>query len=56
MRQSGVPEVLVEWLASLNALVAAGYAAGISPDLQVLLGRPAIGFERFVSDHLAAWK
>ncbi len=56
MRQSGMPEVLVEWLGSLNALVAAGYAAGISPDLQALLGRPAIGFERFVADHLAAWK
>lgn len=55
MRRSGMPEVLAEWLGSLNALVAAGYASGISPDFKALLGRPAIGFERFVADHLAAW-
>lgn len=56
MQQSGMPAVLVEWLGSLNALVAAGYAAGISPDVRALLGRPAIGFERFAADHLEAWK
>jgi uncharacterized protein YbjT (DUF2867 family) len=55
MRQSGMPATLVDWLGSLNALVAAGYASGISPDVATLLGRAPISFERFAADHLDAW-
>jgi uncharacterized protein YbjT (DUF2867 family) len=56
MRQSGMPEAVVDWMGSLNALVAAGYAAGVSPDVATLLGRAPISFERFVADHLQAWR
>jgi uncharacterized protein YbjT (DUF2867 family) len=56
MQGSGMPPSLVDWLASLNALVAKGYAAGISPDVATLLGRAPISFERFAADHLAAWR
>ncbi len=55
MAQMGMPESLVEWLDSLNALVSAGYAAAISPDVQNLLGRAPIGFRRFVQDFQGAW-
>ena len=39
MVQMGMPEPMVEWLDSLNAIVSAGFAAAISPDVQTLLGR-----------------
>jgi uncharacterized protein YbjT (DUF2867 family) len=55
MRESGVPELVLDCLVSLNALISAGYAAAISPDVQHLLGRAPITFERFANDHLGAW-
>ena len=55
MAQMGMPDALVEWLASLNALVSAGYAGGISPDVQTLLGRAPIEFRQFVQDFKGAW-
>ena len=55
MAQMGMPDSMVEWLDSLNALVSAGYASGISPDVQSLLGRAPIGFRRFVQDFQGAW-
>jgi uncharacterized protein YbjT (DUF2867 family) len=56
MRQSGMPDLVVDWLASLNALVAAGHAAAISPDVPALLGRQPITFARFAADHRDAWR
>ena len=56
MVQMGMPEVLVQWLDSLNAIVSAGYAGAISPDVQSLLGRSPIGFRQFVKDYQGAWK
>jgi uncharacterized protein YbjT (DUF2867 family) len=55
MAQMGMPDALVEWLASLNALVSAGYAGAISPDVQTLLGRAPIEFRQFVQDFKGAW-
>ena len=55
MAQMGMPESLVDWLDSLNALVSAGHAAGISPDVQTLLGRAPIGFRQFVQDFREKW-
>jgi uncharacterized protein YbjT (DUF2867 family) len=55
MAQMGMPDALVEWLASLNALVSAGYAGAISPDVQTLLGRAPIGFRQFVQDFKGSW-
>ena len=56
MRQMGMPDALVDWLASLNALVSAGHAAAISPDAARLLGRAPITFAQFAADHRAAWQ
>ena len=55
LAQMGMPPAIVEWLASLNALVSAGYAGGISPDVQNLLGRAPIGFRQFAQDYKASW-
>jgi uncharacterized protein YbjT (DUF2867 family) len=51
-----MPAVLVDWMDSLNTLVGMGYAAGISPDVQQLLGRAPIGFAQFAKDHASAWQ
>jgi hypothetical protein len=51
-----MPAVLVDWMDSLNTLVGMGYAAGISPDVQQLLGRAPIAFEQFAKDHVSAWQ
>ncbi len=56
IEQMGLPGPVVEWLASLNALVAAGHAGAISPDVQNLLGRAPVGFAQFVRDYQAAWQ
>jgi uncharacterized protein YbjT (DUF2867 family) len=53
--QMGMPEKIVEWLDSLNAIVSAGYAGAISPDVQTLLGRAPIGFSQFAKDYQGAW-
>ena len=55
MVQMGMPEKIVEWLDSLNAIVSAGYAGAISPDEQTLLGRAPIGFRQFANDYKRAW-
>lgn len=51
-----MPGVLVDWMDSLSTLVGMGYAAGISPDVQTLLGRAPITFAQFAKDHAPAWK
>lgn len=56
MRQMGMDDWLVDALMSLNRLIAAGHAAGISPDTERLLGRPPIGFARFAADNADRWR
>jgi uncharacterized protein YbjT (DUF2867 family) len=51
-----MPPALVEWMTSLNRIVTAGYAAGISPDTRQLLGRAPTTFEQFAKDYVAAWR
>jgi uncharacterized protein YbjT (DUF2867 family) len=55
MVQMGMPEKIVEWIDSLNAIVSAGHAGAISPDVQNLLGRAPIGFRQFARDYQGAW-
>jgi uncharacterized protein YbjT (DUF2867 family) len=51
-----MPAPLVDWMDSLNTLVGLGYAAGVSSDVQSLLGRAPIRFEQFAKDHATAWR
>jgi uncharacterized protein YbjT (DUF2867 family) len=55
MAGMGMPGWIVELLDSLNRIVAAGYAAGVSPDAAQLLGRAPITAKAFAQDHVAAW-
>jgi uncharacterized protein YbjT (DUF2867 family) len=56
LRAMGLPAEVVDWLASLNRIVSAGYAAGVTDDVARITGRPATSFARFAADHAAAWK
>ncbi|MFC3148727.1 NmrA family NAD(P)-binding protein [Piscinibacterium candidicorallinum] len=56
MNGMGMPAWMVNLFDSLNRIVAAGYAAGISPDVETLLGRKPISVAQFARDHAAAWK
>jgi hypothetical protein len=41
---------------SLNKIVSAGYASGVSPDVENILGRKPRTFGAFVNENAAAWK
>jgi uncharacterized protein YbjT (DUF2867 family) len=57
MRQEWhMPATLVDLMDSLNTIVSAGYAGGVSPDVENLLGRKPIGFAQFAKDYAATWK
>ena len=55
MTTMGFPPILVDWFTSLNAVIAAGYASGVSPEVQRLLGRAPRTFAAFVKEHAAVW-
>ncbi len=56
MKQWGMPEYIIEVMDSLNQIVSAGYASGVSPDVQNLLGRAPRTFRAFVADAVQHWK
>jgi uncharacterized protein YbjT (DUF2867 family) len=56
MKQWGLPALVLEAMDSLNHIVAQGYAAGVSPDVEALLGRKPITFAQFANDYAAVWK
>jgi len=55
MAGMGFPELLVDWVMSLNAIIKAGYAAGQSPDVQSLLGKAPRTFAAFARENRAHW-
>jgi len=55
MAGMGFPELLVDWVMSLNAIIKAGYAAGQSPDFQRLTGKAPRTFTAFAREHAATW-
>jgi hypothetical protein len=55
MRQSGMPEWNVRVVSELLGYFASGAAATVTDTIPRVLGRPAISFEQFASDHRAAF-
>jgi hypothetical protein len=53
LRALGMPEWEVEGLLELDEQYRAG--AGVAPDVEALLGRPATPFRRFAEDHRDAF-
>ena len=56
MQGMGMGAWNINVLMSLNQVIAAGYAAGISDDVQTVLGRQPLGFDQFVQKNLDSWK
>lgn len=55
MRAGQVPEVMIDWLMSLNHVVRQGWAAGVTDEVSALTGHAPRRFEDFVHEHRAAW-
>ena len=53
---AGAPPSLVELMSGLFGLVRQGLTAGVSPDVEKVLGRPAGSFAQFTADYAAAWR
>jgi hypothetical protein len=51
-----LPTLVADAMSSLNQIISAGYAAGISQDVTELLGRKPYTFKEFVSAHAAQWQ
>lgn len=51
----GMPEILVKALLQLHSFCKANKFAEISPDVETILDRPAISFDRFVEDYKTNW-
>jgi uncharacterized protein YbjT (DUF2867 family) len=56
MNQWGMPAFIVKLMDSLNKIVSAGYASGVSPDVERILGRKPRTFSAFVNENVAAWR
>ncbi len=55
MQQAGMPDALVEMMSSLNQIIAAGWVAETSPDINSILGREPISFKQFAADYREVW-
>lgn len=55
-RSLGMPEPAVEYLANLYRAVRAGFAAGVTGDVEKITGHKPTNFEEFARTSAAAWK
>ena len=53
---AGAPASLIELMSALFGYVRAGYTAGVSHDVETVLGRPARDFASFAAEHAGVWK
>jgi uncharacterized protein YbjT (DUF2867 family) len=53
---AGAPESLIELMSALFALVRQGLTAGMSPDVETVLKRPARTFAEFAKDYASVWR
>lgn len=56
MRDMGMDDWTVENMSSLNRIIAAGHASGVSPAVEAITGRKPRSFAEFVSDNADAWR
>lgn len=55
MNQWGMPSFIVNVMDSLNKIVSAGYASGVSPDVETILGRKPRTFAAFANENVGVW-
>ncbi|MCA6229375.1 MAG: SDR family oxidoreductase [Phenylobacterium sp.] len=56
LTRMGSPPQVIEWLMSLNHVIKQGWAAGVSPVVETITGRPPRNLADFVRENAAAWK
>lgn len=56
MQGWGMPPFIVGIMDSLNKIVSAGYASGVSPDVEQILGKKPRTFQAFAAEHATTWK
>ncbi|MCA3745061.1 NmrA family NAD(P)-binding protein [Phenylobacterium sp.] len=56
LTRMGSPPQVIEWLMSLNHVIKQGWAAGVSPVVKTITGRPPRNLADFVRENAAAWK
>ncbi|MGL5001982.1 MAG: SDR family oxidoreductase [Casimicrobium sp.] len=56
MKEWQMPAWLIDIMDSLNQIVSAGYAAGVSPDVENILGRKPRTFAAFANENVVGWK
>lgn len=56
MRARGHPAAFVQVTRGIYAVTRVGFAGRVTPEVERLLGRPSIAFERFVRDSADAWR
>jgi len=56
MRQTGMPEEVVEMMSSLNRIIAAGYAAGLTDTVRAVTGCAPRTLAAFAREHAATWQ
>jgi uncharacterized protein YbjT (DUF2867 family) len=56
MNQWGMPPFIINVVDSLNKIVSAGYASGVSPNAENILGRKPRTFAALVNENVGAWK
>jgi NAD(P)H dehydrogenase (quinone) len=56
MTAGGVPPLLIDWLMSVNAMIKAGYAAGVSEDVVRLTGHAPRTFATFAREYAQTWR
>ncbi len=56
LREQGTAEDFVRVLRGIYFTARIGLAARVTPDVELLLGRPPISLDRFVRDHAVVWQ
>jgi len=55
MRKAGMHEALIEMMSSLNRIVASGWVADVSSDINRILPRSPLSFDQFAADYREFW-
>ncbi len=56
MKSYGMPPFSIDMLSSLNQIIKAGYAEGVTTTVQNVTGEKPISFEQFANDYQSNWK
>ena len=56
MKSWGMPAPIINMMDSLNRVISAGYAGGVSEAVPNILGRKPRSFEDFVAENVSAWR